>query len=412
MRLYRQELIRILHTKRMRLAFAVSFLLSALLAVAGIMFSGANVIDENGSITELNGKEAVAYIEQMSASGNGEVTEERLREALMAYQGIEEKYNINPETDSVPLDIYWNEISPIRQRLRMISQAYGSAESPADIMELELSEIDDFYKACENRLKEVMAADDALNDEGFIRKALELYGRVERPFFISHGFSRDAMDYLELTILMLIVISSAASAPVFSERYASGEDSILRCCANGRRRLFISTLLAYCTVFGLMYFMGIGIHLLISDTVFGHEALKESVQVLYTVYSLPDMNLRGLQLVLAASGFVCCMAVTMASMCISAYTQEPASSTVLSLLLVFLPTLIYAGVGDVNWLIAIFPSAGTGLANNMLMSLVDLRFLRVGNMVWWYPTVLAATEAVEVPLFAVAAYIGYERHQV
>lgn len=144
----------------------------------------------------------------------------------------------------------------------------------------------------------------------------------------------------------------------------------------------------------------------------GPGGLKESVQTLYTIYSLPNMNLLELQIVLAAAGWICCMAVTAVSLYISSRSAETSAAMVLSLMVVFLPTLIYSVSGGISWLIALFPSASVGLSNNMLMSLVDLRFLKIGSRVFWYPSVMLATAVAGIVVFRILAHIAYSRHQV
>ena len=91
---------------------------------------------------------------------------------------------------------------------------------------------------------------------------------------------------------------------------------------------------------------------------------------------------------------------------------ETSAAMVLSLMIVFLPTLIYSVTGGVSWLIALFPSASVGLSNNMLMSLVDLRFLKISNTVFWYPAVMMVTAVAGAIIFRILAHIAYGRHQV
>ncbi len=161
-----------------------------------------------------------------------------------------------------------------------------------------------------------------------------------------------------------------------------------------------------------MYMLGIGLHLFVSDMIFGMDTLKESVQVLYSVYSLLAFDLLGLQVVLLLSGWLCCIAVTVMTMCISATVQGTSTAVVLSIVMVFLPTFIYSGIGNVNWLLPLFPSAQVGLSNNMLYSLVDLRFLKLGNNVFWYPVVLVVFDIIEAVFWAFSSHFAYIRHQV
>ena len=294
----------------------------------------------------------------------------------------------------------------------MITQAYSPVNESFDLYQMDPNELDSFYDDCGKKLAAVMQSDDKLRDPEILHYAETIYEKVEAPFAIFHGYTRDAFDYIEFTIFVLAILSAALTAPVFSERYASGEDSVLRCTVFGRRKLVRTTFLAELTIVSGMYLVGIGAHLLLSDTVFGFWTLKESVQSLYTVYSLPSMNLFELQIALALAGWICCISVTAASLCISSKASETSTSMVLSLIVVFMPTLLYSISGNANWLIALFPSASAGLSNNMLMSLVDLRFLTIGKTVFWYPAVLMFTAIAGGVIFWILAHIAYSRHQI
>lgn len=417
MRLYKQELKRIFMAKRTMVIFLIAIVMSVLLALLASEFNDANVPNGEGNIIELHGNEALQYIKDASSSGNGEVTIESLKEALQRYQDLYNEYGVDPlkpgrSDDAFPLDVYWDQVCPIRSSLRMMTIAFGTNEREANLMSLTQSDIDDFYEACESRLEDAMKSDDLLNDPDYISKAKSIYGDAARSLTISHGYTRDAFDYVSTTILILVLLSAVMVAPVFSERYESGEDSVIRCTEFGRGKLVRTTLMAVLTVTSIMYLLGIGVHLLVSDMIFGVDTLKGSVQVLYTVYSLPSLNLLGLQIVLALTGWVCCIAITVMATCISAIVRETSTAMVVSIIMVFLPTFIYMGIGSVSWLVALMPSASVGLSNNMLYSLTDLRFLKLGGMVLWYPVVLVITDIIETVVFGIISHFAYIRHQV
>ena len=412
MRLYKQELKRLFHTKRIIVIFIFAVVMSALLAILPSEFSDANYLDEEGNTIQLHGIEAIKFIEEKSYAGNGKVTAEQLKEALQKYQDLYREYGKDPLKGNLPLDIYWEEVAPIRPLLRMITTAYGTNEREADLVSLKPSDMESFYKVCETRLEDAMKSDDILDDPEYIGKAQAIYRKVEQPFVVSHGYTRDALDYVSITILLLVLLSVVMTAPVFAERYESGEDSVIRCTVFGKGKLVRTTILATLTVSSLMYLVGIGLHLFISDMIFGIDTLKESVQVLYTVYSLPPLNLLGLQIVLALTGWICCIATVVMATSISAIMRETSTAMVISIVIVFLPTFIYMGIGSVNWLLAILPSASVGLSNNMLYSLVDLRFLRMGGTILWYPVVLVISDIIETAAFGIIAHFAYIRHQV
>lgn len=417
MRLYKQELKRFFLATRTKIIFVIAIVMSILLAFLPSEFNDANVPDKEGNIVSLHGSEAIEFFVEASSDGNGEVSTERLKEALKTYQDLYNEYGMDPlgsgtAEEKFPLDVYWEQVYPIRPLLRMITTAYGTNEKQADLMSLELSDMDRFYQVCELRLVDAMKSDDMLNDPAYISMAQSLYNSVEKPFVVSNGYTRDAFDYVSITIFLLILLAAVMVAPVFSARYESGEDSVIRCTEFGRGKIVRTTVVAAVTVSSIMYLLGIGIHLLVSDTIFGIETLKESVQVLYTVYALPSFSLLELQIVLALTGWICCIAVTVMATSISASVSEASSAMVLSIIMVFLPIFIYIGTGTVNWLLALLPSAPVGLSNNMLYNLLDLRFLRIGGKVFWYPMVLVVIELIETLLFGIISHFAYIRHQV
>lgn len=412
MRLYTQELKRILKSSRAKVIILLAVLLPILLAFLATEFNDANYVDTNGDIIPLHGTEAMRFLKEANADGNGEATIERLKDALRTYQALYEEYGTDPLESGFPLDVHWRDVQPIRALLRMITQTYSQPDGTIDLRTLSVDDLDSFYEDVENKLTAVMESDQELRRPAMIRMAQQIFHKVKTPFTISQGYTRDAFDYIEFTILFLVILSATLAAPAFSERYGSGEDSILRCTVFGRGKLVRTTVIAELTVVTAMYFIGIALHLLISDMVFGVETLKESVQTLYTVYSLPNMSLLNLQIILALAGWLCCLTVTTMALCISARVTETSTAMVLSLIIVILPTLLYSIGGGASWLLALLPSASVGLSNNMLMSLVDLRFLMLGDTAFWYPIVLVCTSTVEFFLFGIITHIMYAKHQV
>ncbi|MGX8774217.1 MAG: hypothetical protein ACSW8G_04080 [Bacillota bacterium] len=413
MRLYKQELKRLVLTTRTIIIFVIAITLSAALAFLASEFCDANYNDEEGNLIQLHGIDAIEFIEETSSAGNGEVTADRLRDALQTYQELYSDYGTDPLGDGFPLDVYWEQVDPIRPLLAIMKEAYGTNEKPADLMTLEPSELDGFYEACKSRLTDAMNSDDELKDASIIGKAASMYDGVKKPFIISRGYTRDALDYIEIAVLLLVLLSAIMAAPVFSERYESGEDSVIRCTEFGQGKLVRTTLLAVVTVSSAMYLTGMGVHLLISDIIFGFDSLKESIQILYSVYSLPSLDLLGLQIVLLLSGWICCIAVTVMALCISSIVRGASTAVVLSVVLVFLPTVIYSGLGaGSSWLLPLIPSSAVGLSNNMLYSLVDLRFLSACGKVFWYPAVLVIADIIETVILGFITHFAYTRHQV
>ena len=412
MRMLKVELKRIIMSKRSMITMLVGVCLAALLAVAPILFVGANVYNDDGSVQELNGIDAIKYWRNIKSPFDGEVTPDKLKTALSSYKNCVEIYG-DPDRGDVPGDVYLSQISPIGDLLRLIPITYSELTNgilvPRDIASINPSELDTFYKACDERLENVINVDRELEstDQG----AISLYSKVTRPFVLYAGYSRDAFDYLCLSILFLVVIGVVLSAPLFSENYESGADHILRCTKNGRGKLARTKIIANTIPCVFMYILGVTIHLLISDLSFGTITLKTSVQALYDTISLPNLNLFQLQLAVAFAGLLTLLSANAFAYFLSAKLKQVAGTVTISLLITFAPIFIYTVLGN-NWVSSILPTGGVGLSNNFLMQLVDFRFLHLGSHSFWTPQVTMLFTIVWIPVFLILAVRSYCKHKI
>jgi ABC-type transport system involved in multi-copper enzyme maturation permease subunit len=238
-----------------------------------------------------------------------------------------------------------------------------------------------------------------------------LYGKVERPFTLHAGYTRDAFDYLTINTLFFVLFGVVFSAPLFSENYETGADHILRCTKFGRKKLARTKILAHMLMNILMYLIGITLHLIISDLAFGTSTLKTSVQALYDTISLPNMNLFQLQITVSLAGMLSLIAGNAFTYFVSAKQERVAGTLSLSLLIALAPTFIFMGLGN-NWLSAILPTGGVGMNNSLLNQLVDFRFLHLGSHSFWTPQVTLLFTIIWIPVFLFLAIRSYSKHQV
>ena len=133
MRLYKQELKRILKSSRAKVIILLAIVLPILFAFLANEFNDANYQNADGEIVPLHGTAALHFIKESSADGNGEVTVERLKDALLTYQSLYEEHGIDPLGSGYPLDSYWRDVQPIRPLLRMITQTYSTPDGIIDL---------------------------------------------------------------------------------------------------------------------------------------------------------------------------------------------------------------------------------------------------------------------------------------
>lgn len=412
MRLFRLEIKRILKSRRTLILLAVAIVLSVFMAYLPIAFESINRPNEDGTITELDGLEAIEFKRNLYADTYGEVTPEKVKEALTTYQNYVKKFGAIEE-DGFPLEVNIEKIVPIRPLLKGISEAFADPLTGigADLMDVDPNEIElHYYQKCVDHLNAVMK-NEQKNHTSAQLKANDKYSKIDMPFQLYAGFSKDAFDYVEFYILFLTILCIAIAAPIFANDYQTGADSILRCTKHGQTRLAVTKTAASCTIFTVIFILGMALHLLISDLAFGTNCLKTSFQMLYSIINLPNVNLGQLQVILVLAGLLSMLASISCTLFLSAKCRDSLTVLLISIVILLMPMFAYAASGA-TWFTSVLPSAGIGMQNNFLCQLADFNYLHIGQMSFWTPYVIIFMAALEIPIFLLLTVRSYCRHQV
>lgn len=157
--------------------------------------------------------------------------------------------------------------------------------------------------------------------------------------------------------------------------------------------------------------MCISLHLLISNLTFGPECMKTSMQMLFSVTSLPALNLGKLQIVLAVGGLLSLLATASFTLFLSAKCKDSLTVVLIAVAMCLLPIFAYSAF-ETNWFSFVLPSAGIGTQNSLLYQLASFNYLHIGQISIWTPYVLLATALVEIPVFLFLTIHAYCKHQV
>lgn len=413
MRIYCLEVKRVLKSRRSIILLLIALVMSAVMAWLSVMFEDINQIDENGNkVAELNGLDAIAYKKSLRSVNNGEVTPEKLKEALNIYQSAVSPYG----EDSIyrgdfPTGIYMKKVFPVEALLGRLPEAFSDSKTGkgASLIEISPDKLDGFYEQTVQHLKDIMQMEQKEHPTAQ-EQALQKYTEVKTPFQFYAGYSRDAFDYIVLFIFLLVVLCTAVATPTFSNEYQTGSDSILRCTKHGRSRLAIVKIMAALTIFVATFVICISLHLLISNLAFGPECMKTSMQMLFSVISLPVLNLGQLQVVLAVGGLISLLATISFTLFLSAKCKDSISVILIAIVMCLLPIFTYSA--GANWLSFILPSGGIGMQNSLLYQLTGFNYLHIGQVSIWAPYVIMAAATIEIPVFLFFAVRTYNKHQV
>lgn len=413
MRIYRLELKRVLKSRRSIILLLIALFMSAVMAWLPVTFEDINQYGENGNkVAELNGLEAITYKKSLRSVNNGEVTPEKLKEALNIYQSAVSKYG----EDSIykgdfPADLYMKKVFPVESLLGRLPEAFSDSKTgqATSLIDISPDKLDSFYEQTVHHLKDIMKMEQKKYPTTQ-EQALQKYTEVKTPFQLYAGYSRDAFDYIVLFIFLLVILCTAATTPTFSNEYQTGSDSILRCTKHGRSRLAMVKIFAALTVFSIAFVICISLHLLISNLAFGPECMKTSMQMLFSVISLPAINLGQLQIVLAAGGLISLLATISFTLFLSAKCKDSISVILTAIVMCLLPIFTYSA--GANCLTFILPSGGIGMQNSLLYQLTGFNFLHIGSISVWSPYVTMVAAVIEIPVFLFLAIRTYCKHQV
>ena len=412
MRLFKLEIKRVLKSRRALVLLAVAMVFSVLMAYLPISFEGVNRPNEDGTVTELDGFAAIEYKRNLYATTYGEVTHEKVKEALITYQNCVKEYG-SVDGEDFPLEVNIEKILPIRPLLKGVSEAFADPITGigADLMDVDPNEVEQhYYEKCSEHLNDVMR-NEQKNHPAAQQKASDKYAEVDKPFQLYAGMSKDAFDYINLYILILAILCVAIAAPIFSNEYQTGADSILRATKYGRTRLAVTKISASCMIFILSFILGMVVHLLILNIAFGTDCLKTSFQMLFSIINLSNLNLGQLQIIVALAGLLSVLASISCTLFISAKCRDSLTAMLISLVIVLLPMFAYTALGA-TWVSSILPSAGIGMQNNFFYQLANFNYLHIGGMSFWTPYVILISAAIEIPVFLFLAVRTYCKHQV
>ena len=309
-RFLKVELKRILKTRLTLILLSAALLLSFIMAWLPTTFSYNSYTDAQGRTVELQGLASIAYEKELQADIAGTVTPEKVRQAVEDYQTCLARYGAETSYD-LPDGVYAAEILPYAPLLHGIREVFadpGSGIAPA-ILEIDPEKVDDYYDLCSERIVSLMKQEQKKHPAAR-QAAVDLYGQVSRPYLFFPGYSTDAMDYQILLAFLLLLFCTVIAAPVFTSDYQTGADDIFRCTRYGTAKFAIIKVLAAFLICGAAYCLCAAIYILVSNSLWGWECTKTSMQMMYSIINLPDKNIGQLQGFVAVSGLLGLLAAT------------------------------------------------------------------------------------------------------
>lgn len=414
MRILKLELMRILKSRRNFILIIAAFIITIIMAYLPISFTKTVYLDENGKISNLKGTKAINYIKETQKDIAGTVTSEKVYNAIEICKDILKRYNAE-DTYDLPEDVYCQYIIPISPLLRGVYEVYADDKTgkAASLAELNYNQSEDYYLTMKNSLISLMKREqqDNINAQ---KTALTMFDNVEKPYVFYPGYNIDAMDYELLLGILLLIICAVISAPVFSSDYQTKADDILRCTKHGQIKLGVIKTISALGISCVLYTLCISIYLIISNSLFGWECTKNSIQIKYSILNLIDWNIGEFQIAVAFTGLLAVIATICFILLISSKSNNTITSMSASLIICIAPALVCLIIpGNLStWINSMLPSGMLGLQCNFLYEVVDYNFLNAAGKTFWTPYLMIFFACIEVFIFMPTAIYSYIKHEV
>ena len=412
MKIFKLEVKRMLRARLTWIFLALALVFSVVLAYLPVTYCYSSYQDEDGNEIHLTGLESIAYEKKLQSGASGTVTPKRVQEAVETYQACLTAYGVTESYD-LPEGVYEREILPIAPLLHGVKEAFADPDTgmAPTIMEIDPAQIEDYNSVCEARISSLMAMEQP-DSPAARKKAVEMYHRVEKPFEVYPGMSSAIMDYQNMMGFLVLLFCVVIAAPVFSADYQSGADDILRCTKYGRIRLGLAKILASLLIGGLAFALCAAVFIFTANSLFGWECTKTSIQMMYSIVTLADMNIGELQCLFAAAGLLSVLAFVSFTLFLSSKCKNTVSSLAAALIFCIAPAVIRMTVPGVmsSWICSILPASGTSIQASVLYAITDFQFLTIGNLAVWTPYAMIGACIIEIPLFSFLAARAYCRH--
>lgn len=399
-RLYIEELKRILRTKSTLIFLAAAMILSVFMAYVPVTFP-RYTYEENGQELTIKGREALAIKKELQSPNAGEVTPDKIAAGLKSYQ--ENLAIYGDFYGDFPRNVYNSEIYPWAPLVTRFREVMADSESGLvpDYTEITTDDAMNFYERCRTHLNDLMLMEQ--KDNPAARQIAEkMYAKVQTPFYFYAGDISEMTEYEGFYLFMLMSLCVMITAPLFCAEYQTGADDILRSTRYGRKKLAYVKILSALLISLVTFALCMTIFTVISNSLFGWECRRTSMQILFSAVTLLNVNMGQLQNLVMIAGLLSLLASVCFMLYLSSACKNTTISTGLAIALCLFPSVLYVMIGnDLSaYLRVLIPSGGLGGTNAFLYAVTYyFEFLKIGPVTVWTPWLLMIVPAIEIPVF-------------
>ena len=405
MRLYYLEMKRLIRTKSVWILMIAMVVLAAVMAYVPVTFIRAYKTDA-GNVQAVTGVQAVKIKKETRKDTDGEVTEEKIRQAIRVLNEMYQEYG-SISLEDVPVDVYAEKIYPIMPVLNVIEQVL--APDGKNLYNMEAFDVkeEDAATIYEKYREEIQGL--SQNPE-LVKEMQKISGSVKTPFTYESGMTLETVDYYTIYLFLVMFAFIVIASPVYAAEYQTGADDVIRCTKNGRVRIAVTKILVTFTLAVATFVASSLTFVAVLYILYGGNGFGTSIQMGYVFY-LPALTIGSMLKLQIAGGVLFTLATVSFVLFLSSKCKNVQTALISAFGIAILPMILnMAGNNNVlNIMRCILPTGGFGLINGLQSELMAQNFALVAGHYIWLPYILLVAAAVAVPVFVGLTIVSYCR---
>lgn len=405
MRLYYLEMKRLIRTKSVWILMIAMVVLAAVMAYVPVTFIRAYKTDA-GNVQAVTGVQAVKISKETRKDMEGEVTEEKIRQAIRVLNEMYQEYG-SSFMEEVSADVYAEKIYPIMPVLNIIEQVL--APDGKNLYNMEAFDVkeEDAATIYEKYREEIQGL--SQNPE-LVKEMQKISGSVKTPFTYESGMTLETVDYYTIYLFLVMFAFIVIASPVYAAEYQTGADDVIRCTKNGRVRIAVTKILVTFTLAVATFVASSLTFVAVLYILYGGSGFGTSIQMGYVFY-LPALTIGSMLKLQIAGGVLFTLATVSFVLFLSSKCKNVQTALISAFGIAILPMILnMAGNNNVlNTMRCILPTGGFGLINGLQSELMARNFALVAGHYIWLPYILLVAAAVAVPVFVGLTIVSYCR---
>lgn len=395
MRLYYLEMKRLIRTKSVWILMIAMVVLAAVMAYVPVTFIRAYKTDA-GNVQAVTGVQAVKISKETRKDMEGEVTEEKIRQAIRVLNEMYQEYG-SSFMEEVSADVYAEKIYPIMPVLNVIEQVLVPDGKNLYNMETFDVKEEDAATIYEKYREEIQGL--SQNPE-LVKEMQKISGSVKTPFTYESGMTLETVDYYTIYLFLVMFAFIVIASPVYAAEYQTGADDVIRCTKNGRVRIAVTKILVTFTLAVATFVASSLTFVAVLYILYGGSGFGTSIQMGYVFY-LPALTIGSMLKLQIAGGVLFTLATVSFVLFLSSKCKNVQTALISAFGIAILPMILnMAGNNNVlNIMRCILPTGGFGLINGLQSELMARNFALVAGHYIWLPYILLVAAAVAVPVF-------------